>query len=425
MRTEANYLLLLLVLLTLIGWNSGHFLFVYLVGLACFIVWTLSRARQLNNWLNGNIGKPPPYISGFFGHVAQKYYQTELRHQKFREHQQNQMQRISKLANALNEGVIILKDGVDLDWWNPSAESLLHFRKEDRGNPIQNLIRNPTFIRYLNDKEFSTPLELPAPKNPTQILLYSGAEFDQQDVVIVVRDVTRLRRLEQMRKDFVANISHELRTPLTVLTGYLETLQDSSENLPPSYNKALREMKQQANRMNLLANDLVTLSQLESANKELPETSIELLPIVSQVQKDAEALSGGAHEIVLEPCTQQLHIRGNPKELYSALSNLVFNAVRHNPAGTRITIRCKENASGKIQVDVEDNGIGIDPIHIPRLTERFYRVDTSRNSSSGGTGLGLAIVKHVLLHHQASLQIQSTLTKGSKFSCIFPRFDAN
>ena len=419
-RTEGNYLLLLFVLSTLIGWSSGFFAYSYLIGFFLYTAWSVKRANKLKKWLNSATHTDaPPYIPGAFGYIAQQFYKTEIRHQKLHDLQRQQIDRIIKLANALSEGIVILKNGRELQQWNPAAEKLLGLKAEDRNSPINNILRNPVFVKFIQSKLFTTQLEMEAPRNPVQVLLFTAAVFDEDDVVLVVQDVTHLRRLEKMRKDFVANISHELRTPLTVLTGYIETLQENSDAVPAVWGKALSQMEQQAKRMTHLANDLVTLSQLESTDTTLPETPVELAPILKQVEQDALSLSNGNHKVVLEPIDQKIMLRGNSKELYSAFSNLVFNAIRHNPPGTEITIRCSLNKHGNPQVDIADNGVGIDPKHLPRLTERFYRVDNSRSSASGGTGLGLAIVKHALNHHQATLEIHSKPNQGSTFSCVF------
>ena len=249
-------------------------------------------------------------------------------------------------------------------------------------------------------------------------------------MILVVQDITRLRNLEQMRQDFVANISHELRTPLTVLSGYTETLQDNADDLPKGWKKALDQMQQQTARMNALANDLVMLSQLESTQTPPPETAVDLCSLLQQITKDArivvdknntnENTDNDDNSLIQLECAEGITIDGETKELYSAFSNLVFNAIKHNPVGTQIQIKSHTKNNANI-IEVSDNGNGIDPKHIPRLTERFYRADQSRASTTGGTGLGLAIVKHVLMRHSASLKIFSTLSKGSTFICHFPK----
>ena len=221
-----------------------------------------------------------------------------------------------------------------------------------------------------------------------------------------------------MRQDFIANVSHELRTPLTVISGYLETLADNN-NLGPTWQKPLQQMQQQAQRMALLINDLLVLSKLETTGVGFNQKAISLVPLLQSIRNEAVALSGERkHEITLVS-DGDVQLQGNEKELHSAFSNLVINAVKYTPAAGKITMRLwrdKQNC----YFSVADNGPGIESKHIPRLTERFYRVDASRNSSTGGTGLGLAIVKHVLMRHDAELKISSEVGKGSVFTCVFP-----
>ena len=234
----------------------------------------------------------------------------------------------------------------------------------------------------------------------------------------MVRDITHVFKLEQMRKDFVANVSHELRTPLTVLRGYLETLIDSDE-LPRQWAGPCRQMEQQTQRMAQLIQDLIALSKLETDERERVHDKVRLSSLIQSVVQDAQALSGGNRHQFVVTGDSTISLRGNEGELRSAFSNIVYNATNYSAANAIIAISFERKADG-VEVVVKDNGIGIDPKHLPRLTERFYRVDPSRSVLSGGTGLGLAIVKHVLLRHDADLRINSMLGKGTTVYCVFP-----
>ena len=234
--------------------------------------------------------------------------------------------------------------------------------------------------------------------------------------LLVVRDTSKLAHLEHMRRDFVANVSHELRTPLTVIHGYLEML-DADDN--PEWATLLAEMRQQSQRMTRLVEDLLTLSRLD-ARDELPEERVAMQPLLASLAREAEALSGGRHRIVVED-SAGIDLRGSSRDLHSAFSNLLSNAVRYSPDGGEIVVQFLGDADGGTSLTVRDTGVGIPPEHLPRLTERFYRVSTSRSRDTGGTGLGLAIVKHVLGLHDATLDIESTLGAGSRFRCRFPR----
>ena len=232
--------------------------------------------------------------------------------------------------------------------------------------------------------------------------------------------MTRLYQLEQMRRDFVGNVSHEMRTPLTVISGYLETLVDNAGDLPPKWRRAINTMAAQSSRMEALITDLILLSKIETGEQTVNDTHTDVDQLISQISHDARALSGDRqHEIRVQVGDHRL-LKGDESQLRSAFSNLIFNAVKYTPAGGKITVSWSTNREGA-HLSVKDTGIGIDPVHIPRLTERFYRADPSRHKDTGGTGLGLAIVKHVLLNHDGNLEIRSRIGEGSEFICHFPR----
>jgi two-component system phosphate regulon sensor histidine kinase PhoR len=363
--------------------------------------------------------------------MADYLYRMQQRNERAKQSRKNLSERVRNITSALADGILTLSPDKELEWWNPASKKLLGLKKSDRGQSIINLVRDPRFVTFIQGETLTTPLELTSPEDTTKTLLFSAAEFGEGDVILVVQDITRLRNLEQMRQDFVANISHELRTPLTVLSGYTETLQDNADDLPKGWKNALDQMQQQTTRMNALANDLVMLSQLESTQTPPPKTTVDICSLLQQIAKDARILTDKKttddestdcdnNSLIKLDCSEGLVINGETKELYSALSNLVFNAIKHNPVGTQIQIKSYAKNNANI-IEVSDNGNGIDPKHITRLTERFYRVDQSRASTTGGTGLGLAIVKHVLMRHNASLKIFSTLSKGSTFICHFPK----
>jgi len=236
--------------------------------------------------------------------------------------------------------------------------------------------------------------------------------------LMLVRDVTRIHQLEQMRKDFVANVSHELRTPLTVICGYLETLLDNVEEVNPRWSRALQQMQQQGSRMQTLLNDLLLLAKLEATDYPSDNHPVAVQGLLQTIKNDAQALSGERGQIITLEADPSVLLKGSEGELRSAFSNLVFNAVKYTQDKGTIRIRWWADHQGA-HLSVQDSGIGIDSKHLPRLTERFYRVDSSRNSNTGGTGLGLAIVKHVLLRHRARLEISSVLGHGSTFTCHF------
>ncbi|MBQ0720626.1 MAG: phosphate regulon sensor histidine kinase PhoR [Gammaproteobacteria bacterium] len=417
LRVELQRIILLALALAIAGFFNGYQTLTMLLGGGLYMAWTLLKIFRLYSWLNaGGLGAPPD-ATGVWGDISDQLYRLQKRNTRARSDLRALVKRVRKITAALDEGLIILDEERTVDWWNPAASRLLGLRSEDLHQPITNLLRAPTFVQFIQCGDFEYPLELSAPNEPQRLLQFSARVFGDNEIALVIMDITRLRQLEEMRKEFVGNISHELRTPLTVLTGYIETLLDQDmQELPAAWPKALRQMSQQTERMNLLAEDLVMLSRLETTTLPL-KVPVNLEQLFEPIIDNARALSGDKHNIQFSACHQPL-LEGDAKELHSALSNLVYNAVKHNPQGCDIDIAIKRDANA-LSVSVSDTGLGIDPIHIPRLTERFYRADSSRATQSGGTGLGLAIVKHVLLRHNGELTIKSTLGKGATFTCRF------
>lgn len=419
LRTELTRIALLTVALGIIGLVNGHVVLTLLIGGGLYMSWTLVKILRLYQWLeNGGKGLPPE-ATGVWGDISNQLYRLQKRNVRARINFRALLIRLRRITSALDEGLVILDSERCLEWWNPSATRLLGLREDDRYQPIINLIRSPEFVEYIKAGQFDLPLECPAPGRAARILQISARIFAQDEVALVVQDITRLRNLEQTRKDFVANISHELRTPLTVMTGYIETLQGSlDEAASPLWRKALAQMEQQATRMNLLTEDLMMLSRLESTPALAIET-VQLDALIPPIIENAKALSEGKHRF-LYSCPGPVTVKGTSKELHSAFANLIYNAVKHNPDGCEIAVSISQDDAATT-VEIKDTGRGIDSRHLPRLTERFYRPDDGRSTRMGGTGLGLAIVKHVLLRHQGELVIDSALGKGSTFSCRFAR----
>lgn len=327
--------------------------------------------------------------------------------------------RFRAAARALPDGVVILDRDHRIEWSNPTAA--YHFgidAQRDLGQPVVNLIRHPDFVAHLAGGDYDQPLVLrAAPAEAT--LSVRIIEFGEDRKLLNSRDVTAEQRLDTMRRDFVANVSHELKTPVTVLAGFVETLSDHAfEVAPAQRQRYLGMMAEQAERMQRLVEDLLTLSALESGSAPADEQPIELRPFIERLAEEARALSAGRHRIealVRHDC----RLLGSRSELHSAFANLVSNAVRYTPENGRVQLLWRLE-QGRGIFSVVDSGIGIEARHIPRLTERFYRVDSGRSRETGGTGLGLAIVKHALTRHHAVLDVKSQPGQGSTFSAIFP-----
>lgn len=417
LQLETQRILVMGTLALLAGLIIGYPLTILLCAAVAYAAVTLVKVSKLYQWLEQDCRGLPPNDSGLWGDLADYIYRLHLRNESARADYGDLADRIRKITGALDDGMLLLDPDQGLEWWNPAASSLLKFRDDDRAQHITNLVRDPRFVQYMRNRRFEVPIELPSPFDPARILQFSVGSFGRNELVLMVRDITRLRHLEQMRKEFVGNISHELRTPLTVLMGYLETLSDQADTLSPQWQKALEQMTQQTRRMNSLAEDLVMLSRLESTPVPPGKKLVEVCPLLTGIAESAQALCPETHVIRLD-CEPGLCIPGEAKELHSAFSNLVYNAIRHNPEGCELVIQAKTGPRG-LAVRFADDGIGIDSRHLPRLTERFYRVENSRSSASGGTGLGLAIVKHVLMRHHGQLEIRSSPGKGAIFTCLF------
>jgi two-component system phosphate regulon sensor histidine kinase PhoR len=314
----------------------------------------------------------------------------------------------------------VLSDDNEVLWLNPVAERLLGLRSpQDIGLQITHLVRHPAFVGFLNQERFEDSVELPSPTNDEVLLSAHITPYGKRRRLMLVEDITQVRRLEQMRRDFVANVSHELRTPLTVINGYLETFLDSGDDCCRPWRQPMQRMHEQTERMLNLIEDLLILSRLETDGAQRHEHPVPVPELLHSVAEDAINLSAqSGHEIRVE-ADSELWLLGCESELHSAFSNLVFNAVRHTPNRGEVVIRWHADDGG-LHLEVQDDGEGIPATHIPRLTERFYRVDRGRSRNCGGTGLGLAIVKHVLNRHDGRLRITSEVGAGSTFSCDFP-----
>ena len=321
---------------------------------------------------------------------------------------------------ALAEAVVLTDELHQIEWWNPAAEKLLGIQPLDRGRNILTIIRQPSFIEYFNNIDQSPDgIKIKSSVYEEHYVQIKLTRFGSESRLLVAYDVTRVHNLEQMRKDFVDNISHELRTPLTVLSGYIETFTDQ-EDLNPRWKRAFEQMQSQTRRMNALVNDLLLLSRLEG-NKQVAKNQIIDMPnLMNQLFDDAQAYNVDYGHTLNLDIDSHCDLIGSDAELASAFSNLITNAIKYTPKGGTVTIGWHDDTEHGY-FTVEDTGIGIDPKHIPRLTERFYRVDSARSRQTGGTGLGLAIVKHVLMQHNAYLEIDSKENQGSVFRVVFPK----
>jgi two-component system phosphate regulon sensor histidine kinase PhoR len=407
-----------LIACLLVGWVIGRPLLVPLLGTAVYLGWHLLNLQRLLRYLKDKEA-PVPESSGAWSVVFRGVERIKKRERKRKKRLQKAVDDFRQAASAMPDAAVILKDDGEITWFNKAATELLGLQHpQDLEQHIVNLIRAPAFVDYMERGSFNEPLDFVSPVNENIHLLLRVVPYGSNRNLLLARDVTRLHRLEQMRKDFVANVSHELRSPLTVIVGYLETLRDDP-NAVDSLQRPLEQMWEQSQRMCFIVEDLLRLSRIENQPGVAPRDAVAIAEMLARIREDAAKLSSGTHEIVLN-ADSRLRLLGEYNELFSAFSNLVFNAVQYTPKGGNIEISWQAEESGA-RLDVVDTGIGIEPHHLPRLTERFYRVDKARSRKVGGTGLGLAIVKHVLMRHDATMKVESVPGEGSRFSCRFPR----
>ena len=389
----------------------------------------LVQLHRLQTWLakdHGSDKSAPPESFGAWGGVFDGIYRLQKQERRASAYLESLLNKAQESSAALEVGIIMINRYNNLDWWNQATQSLLGLRyPHDRGQSITNLIRAPEFAEYFNGKNYNEPLKLNAPGESSRILECQIALFGKHERLMIVRDITQLHRLEVMRKDFVGNVSHELGTPITVIKGYLEAIIDNLQDLDPRWQKPIQQMQQQSVRMENIVRDLLLLSSLETKQPPKLQDSFSLKLLLTDIGNDLQQLfnrksqSFNVENAENPRCNGNLELLGDRSEIYSALSNLVINAAKYTPAGGRIGLHVQHDEDS-LTITVEDNGIGIEAQHLPRLTERFYRVDVSRSSETGGTGLGLAIVKHILMRHDADLTISSEISQGSRFSCRFP-----
>lgn len=402
------------------GWSrpTGAALIGALLGLSVFHARDFIRAGQLLAWLRGNQSDPAPQAGALWGELA---YRVERSLRQRDQQLQREGVRLAQFLSAVEaspNGMVLIDAQDQIEWCNQVAAD--HFGLDpvrDRQQRITNLVRSPSFVAFMQGAASSEAqvLSVAGGRRSLSILLRPYGDGQR---VLLSQDVTERERADGMRRDFVANVSHEIRTPLTVLAGFIETL----ATLPldePERQRVLGLMGQQAARMQALVADLLTLARLEGSPRPAVDQWTDLGDVLKQACADAVALSAGRHQIdlVLDAPGQ---VAGSRAELLSAVGNLVNNAVRYTPDGGHIGMRLRWRESGGIEIEVSDTGTGISREHLPRLTERFYRVDGSRSRETGGTGLGLSIVKHVVQRHGGELVIESEVGKGSRFLVVLP-----
>jgi two-component system phosphate regulon sensor histidine kinase PhoR len=385
------------------GLVTGNWWFWLIAAGLIYSSWLLYQTRMFYLWLENDDGTYPPDAGGIWGDIFDTIYRVQEKHRHSLHKLEDQLTIFERLITALPDGIVLINPEGKIRWWNLVSENLLGLKPEyDLGRPIQNLIRDPAFIRHLQQPK-EEGLILPAPNNPHQFVLITIIKLKTRETMLLMRDITRLRQLEEMRKDFVANVSHELRTPLTVIIGYLEPIIEDLETAPGTLQLPLEKTLNHARNMSEIIEDLSTLSKLDEETAHHEPAPVDLHELIRRIVADADMIEPGANiNIELNLNSNDIVIKGSETELASCFTNLITNAIKYRK-GDSSNIKIESGfKSGNAYVSISDDGCGIDPRHIPRLTERFYRVDDSRSRKTGGTGLGLAIVKHILLRHTAA-----------------------
>jgi two-component system, OmpR family, phosphate regulon sensor histidine kinase PhoR len=403
----------------LVGLATSRIALAFAVVLAIYSAVQIWNLLRLEHWLRRRRIETPPDISGLWGEVVTIVSRIYRRKQFHRARVTALLREFRRLTTAMPEGAVLLGPDHEILWFNHRAALWLGLRrKRDFGIRIENLVRHPDFVEYLRTSTQSDGVVVQDPGEGNRWLSFHVIRTGTAErQLLMVRDVSREQQLQSMRKDFVANASHELRSPLTVITGYLDALADD-QKLDPTWSAPILEMRRQAERMSTIINDLLELSKLESGERPLDEEQIDIPGMLSLLRKETIAQEPHPREVRLTLDSTDW-LKGVESELHSIVSNLLSNAVKYTPAQGEIGLRWWTDEDGG-HIAVRDTGVGIAPEHIPRLTERFYRVDSGRSRDLGGSGLGLAIVRHALQRHEASLTVDSIEGRGSTFTCHFP-----
>lgn len=417
---ELRRALLILLAGGSLGWLFGYPWLGGLIALAFVMLFWTWQLRKIQNWLDNPLSDPPD-APGIWGVIFDNIYLLQRRSREANSRLESALAYLQDSLASMRDAALIIDVRGNIAWSNTSALRLLGVKfPNDRGQPVMNLIRFPKFHDYFEGENYTQPMRLPPSKEGERCLQFEVSRFGEGDRLLFVRDVTENYKLEQMRQDFVGNVSHELRTPLTVIKGYIETLVDIGGVSGTRLEKPLRQMGEQVQRMETLLRDLLWLSRIESVESLSKTEAVDMAALITEVV--SELRMGYADRVIALTAASERRVLGDQQELRSAVSNLIINALKYSDAEQPVSVELYDDQDTVVFV-VKDCGVGIEAIHLPRLTERFYRVDKSRSQRIGGTGLGLAIVKHVASSHEAELKIESEVGRGSTFSMVFPVLD--
>lgn len=413
---EFTRLILLYLSVFLIGGLTGYLVPTLLLLTLTILLIQLSQIRRFEKWISQGGKGEYPKTSGIWEEIYYQIYRIKKSEKRRKKKLRKLIEQFRQSTEALPDAAVVLDNNDDIEWANKAARQILGLQQIDKGQRLINLIRYPEFIRYLKSGNYSEPVILPSPVNNRIILEVRIIPYGSGLRLLLAQDVTQLKKMQTIRKDFVANVSHELRTPLTVLKGYLETMQDMDDGGSLLLTTSFKEMLGQTERMQHLVDDLLFLTHLETQQKK--QQCIDIPALLSQICKEGDAIESASRRIELTLETSA-HVLGEEQDLRSAFTNLLGNALKYSPDDSVVEVRWYQTET-EIILTIKDYGEGIPETEIPRITERFYRVDTKRRKKIAGTGLGLAIVKHALMRHDAQLEITSKIGEGSRFSCHFP-----
>jgi len=417
---DLRRLLSVLAAAAAIGWIFGNMTLWLLVAISAYCFWLQRNVGQLLNWIQDRKNRESPDRPGVFEDLCREIDYSRERHKKRKKKLGNYIKQFQLASRALPDGTVVLDKTGAVSWANKAAANYLGIRwPDDAGQRITNLIRLPEIAEFVSADDGMSNINIVSPTKPDTQLNIRLTPFGNNQRLFVARDITQMYRANQIRRDFVANVSHELRTPITVLRGYLENMSARKEQCPPTWRSPVDQMMDHVERMQSIVEDLLALSKLEQKDDIDNPASVSVAELIADIHRQSQSLNKDFEHMFMLEIDTELRILGSEKELHSCFSNLVYNAIHYSGEQKLIEIQWYRDDGGA-HLAVKDTGPGIEPQHIDRLTERFYRADKSRNRENGGTGLGLAIVKHVLTRHNASLHIESELGKGSTFRCDFP-----
>lgn len=418
---ELSRLLYVLIAAFIIGISTGYWLVGLLVAMAGYIVWVLFRLHRLLTWLqNGTAPSLYPDTDGAWDEIAHQVQNMQRKSNKRKKRMAKLIKRFQEIVKGLPYATVVLNGDNEIDWANETSTRYLNIDlQKDRGQRIDNIVRLSALSTILS-KHAPKKTELTMPHQHERRLQVQVIPVQKDLKLLIAQDVSDFVNAQQIRRNFISNASHELRTPLTVISGYLEMMQTDAQ-LPTHLRPIVNTANEQSNRMRMIIEDMLTLSKLERSQLETEKCVDINVPSILRLicEEEVARLHGQTHKVVLQ-MDEQLFLNGSESEFISVCTNLIYNAVKHTPAGTQIEVNWGLDAKGAPVFSVKDDGEGIPAEHVTRLTERFYRVDQSRSRDAGGTGLGLAIVQHIMQRHHGKLEINSSIGCGAQFKALFP-----